>query len=173
MVYATVLSVLEFSLLRLSPRVRYTYSNTVNRMLDVKNRQATVPTVDLKNGTVCELLNNWSGRPGSMQDCASFLEKRSRVRGPGTSFFGFLPAAMLMISAISLYVYEDGRVVPCQVAAQRCLHPRHWRCQPCGAMSNLEVHQDFRSPSGEDSEQNLITLCTACHATAHHGLVGS
>jgi 5-methylcytosine-specific restriction endonuclease McrA len=43
-----------------------------------------------------------------------------------------------------------------------------WRCQSCGAMSNLEVHhQEFRSHSGDDSEQNLITLCTACHAAVH------
>jgi 5-methylcytosine-specific restriction endonuclease McrA len=35
-------------------------------------------------------------------------------------------------------------------------------------MSNLEVHhKEFRSQSGEDSEQNLITLCNACHAAAH------
>ena len=43
-----------------------------------------------------------------------------------------------------------------------------WRCQLCGTMSNLEVHhQEFRSQSGDDSEQNLITLCSACHATVH------
>ena len=43
-----------------------------------------------------------------------------------------------------------------------------WRCQSCGAMSNLEVHhKEFRSQSGDDSEQNLITLCSACHATVH------
>jgi len=43
-----------------------------------------------------------------------------------------------------------------------------WRCQSCGTMSNLEVHhKEFRSHSGEDSEQNLITLCSACHATVH------
>jgi 5-methylcytosine-specific restriction endonuclease McrA len=35
-----------------------------------------------------------------------------------------------------------------------------WRCQSCGAMSELEVHhQQFRSHSGEDKEENLITLC--------------
>jgi phage terminase large subunit GpA-like protein len=35
-------------------------------------------------------------------------------------------------------------------------------------MSNLEVHhKEFRSHCGEDSEQNLITLCSACHATVH------
>lgn len=43
-----------------------------------------------------------------------------------------------------------------------------WRCQSCGGMSNLEVHhKQFRSHSGVDSEHNLITLCNACHATAH------
>jgi 5-methylcytosine-specific restriction endonuclease McrA len=45
-----------------------------------------------------------------------------------------------------------------------------WRCQLCGSMSNLEVHhKELRSQSGEDSEQNLITLCVACHSLAHGG----
>jgi len=45
-----------------------------------------------------------------------------------------------------------------------------WRCQSCGEMSNLEVHhQEFRSHSGDDSEQNLITLCAKCHAGIHDG----
>ena len=52
---------------------------------------------------------------------------------------------------------------------QQVLRRDGWRCQSCGTMSNLEVHHtQFRSQSGEDSEQNLITLCTACHATGHH-----
>ena len=43
-----------------------------------------------------------------------------------------------------------------------------WRCQLCGAMSNLEVHHKvFRSQSGDDCEENLITLCTACHTDLH------
>jgi 5-methylcytosine-specific restriction endonuclease McrA len=43
-----------------------------------------------------------------------------------------------------------------------------WRCQSCGSMSNLEVHhRKFRSHSGEDSEENLIVLCNACHAAVH------
>ena len=38
----------------------------------------------------------------------------------------------------------------------------------CGTMSNLEVHhREFRSQSRDDSEQNLITLCAACHTAAH------
>ena len=52
---------------------------------------------------------------------------------------------------------------------QQVLHRDGWRCQSCGTMSNLEIHhKQFRSQSGEDSELNLITLCTACHALAHH-----
>ncbi len=44
-----------------------------------------------------------------------------------------------------------------------------WRCQSCGTMSNLEIHhKQFRSHSGHDSEENLITLCSACHGVAHH-----
>ena len=40
-----------------------------------------------------------------------------------------------------------------------------WRCQVCGSMQNLQVHHlKFRSHSGGDVEQNLITLCTECHA---------
>jgi 5-methylcytosine-specific restriction endonuclease McrA len=35
-------------------------------------------------------------------------------------------------------------------------------------MSNLEVHhKEFRSHTGHDSEENLITLCTGCHAQTH------
>ena len=46
-----------------------------------------------------------------------------------------------------------------------------WKCQVCGAMSNLEVHhQQFRSHAGEDSKENLITLCTECHAEAHRDM---
>jgi len=54
---------------------------------------------------------------------------------------------------------------------QRILHRDGWRCQSCGTMSNLEVHhKEFRSHSGDDSEENLITLCTTCHASVHHDL---
>ena len=51
---------------------------------------------------------------------------------------------------------------------QQILRRDGWRCQSCGAMSNLEVHhREFRSHSGSDSEENLITLCTACHTAVH------
>jgi len=46
-----------------------------------------------------------------------------------------------------------------------------WRCQSCGTMSNLEVHhKQFLSHSGDDSEGNLITLCTECHDAIHHNV---
>ncbi len=51
--------------------------------------------------------------------------------------------------------YEDLR--------QQILLRDGWRCQSCGTMSNLEVHhREFRSHSGADSEENLITLCAPC-----------
>ena len=53
---------------------------------------------------------------------------------------------------------------------QQVLRRDDWRCQDCGTRSNLEVHhQEFRSQGGEDSEQNLITLCVACHSLLHRG----
>jgi len=51
---------------------------------------------------------------------------------------------------------------------QQVLHRDGWGCQYCGTRTNLEVHhQTFRSQAGDDSEQNLITLCSACHARLH------
>jgi 5-methylcytosine-specific restriction endonuclease McrA len=51
---------------------------------------------------------------------------------------------------------------------QQILRRDSWRCQSCGTMSNLEVHhREFRSHSGADAEENLITLCVNCHRRAH------
>lgn len=51
---------------------------------------------------------------------------------------------------------------------QQVLRRDGWRCQSCGTMSNLEVHhRELRSHSGSDSEENLITLCGACHRRVH------
>jgi 5-methylcytosine-specific restriction endonuclease McrA len=51
---------------------------------------------------------------------------------------------------------------------QQVLRRDGWRCQSCGTMSNLEVHhKEFRSHSGNDSENNLITLYTGCHHKKH------
>ena len=54
--------------------------------------------------------------------------------------------------------------------SQQVLRRDGWRCQSCGSMSNLEVHhREFRSHSGSDLEENLITVCTVCHAAVHLG----
>jgi 5-methylcytosine-specific restriction endonuclease McrA len=46
----------------------------------------------------------------------------------------------------------------------------HWRCQNCGSLQNLQVHhQELRSHSGSDVEENLITLCDLCHSRMHSG----
>jgi 5-methylcytosine-specific restriction endonuclease McrA len=51
---------------------------------------------------------------------------------------------------------------------QRVLRRDDWRCQLYGKMTNLEVHhKQFRSHSGNDSEENLITLCVGCHGAMH------
>lgn len=51
---------------------------------------------------------------------------------------------------------------------QQVLRRDGWRCQSCGAMSNLEVHhQEFRSHGGGDLKSNLITLCSICHEANH------
>ena len=43
-----------------------------------------------------------------------------------------------------------------------------WRCQMCGSLKNLQVHHiQSRSRLGNDSEQNLITLCADCHKSMH------
>ncbi len=52
---------------------------------------------------------------------------------------------------------------------QQVLERDGWRCQMCGSTQNLEVHHiQFRSHSGCDVEQNLITLCAMCHSANHN-----
>ena len=43
-----------------------------------------------------------------------------------------------------------------------------WKCQCCGSADNLHVHHLlYRGRLGSDVRDNLITLCTDCHATEH------
>jgi 5-methylcytosine-specific restriction endonuclease McrA len=43
-----------------------------------------------------------------------------------------------------------------------------WRCQDCGATTNLQVHHIRpRSRLGGDVMDNLITLCASCHGKRH------
>ena len=105
--------------------------------------------------------------------CADFLAGANLENGNSevllqlvVRFFKFLP--------------REAVVSPSRLARRRCesMAPKHprirleaerqrvlrrdgWRCQSCGTMSNLEVHhKQFRSHSGHDSEENLVTLCT-------------
>jgi 5-methylcytosine-specific restriction endonuclease McrA len=60
--------------------------------------------------------------------------------------------------------------ISCENLRQEVLRRDGWRCQSCGTMSNLEIHhKEFRSHAGDDSEENLITVCAACHTTLHRG----
>jgi ATP-dependent DNA helicase RecQ len=54
---------------------------------------------------------------------------------------------------------------------QQVLRRDGWRCQSCGGRDNLQIHhKEFRGRSGDDSEQNLVTLCAGCHNSLHRGL---
>jgi cytochrome c553 len=100
-----------------------------------------------------------------------------------TSFFRFLPERataghFLKVGAKSIMspIEPKGARVRLDEASYEALRLQvlrrdSWRCQSCGSLSNLEVHhQRFRSQSGQDVEQNLITLCAPCHAAEHRWL---
>jgi 5-methylcytosine-specific restriction endonuclease McrA len=58
------------------------------------------------------------------------------------------------------HAYEQLRV--------QILERDSWRCQTCGSTQHLQVHHnELRSQSGSDTEENLITLCEACHRRTH------
>ena len=43
-----------------------------------------------------------------------------------------------------------------------------WRCRRCGSLENLQVHHKIkRSQQGNDSLDNLETLCARCHISEH------
>lgn len=51
---------------------------------------------------------------------------------------------------------------------KRVLERDDWRCQKCGSLENLQVHhQILRSQLGNDSLDNLVTLCAHCHMAEH------
>lgn len=58
-----------------------------------------------------------------------------------------------------------------QELRERVLRRDRWHCQFCGSIKNLEVHhQQSRSHSGPDTEENLITICVDCHLSIHSGI---
>jgi 5-methylcytosine-specific restriction endonuclease McrA len=47
---------------------------------------------------------------------------------------------------------------------------RDGRCVSCGARNDLAAHHIiYKSLGGDDSIENLITLCFNCHSNAHDG----
>lgn len=57
---------------------------------------------------------------------------------------------------------------PYEELRQEILRRDGWRCQSCGRQRDLQVHHiEARSHLGNDSEQNLITLCANCHRSVH------
>jgi 5-methylcytosine-specific restriction endonuclease McrA len=43
-----------------------------------------------------------------------------------------------------------------------------WKCQACGWSNDLHVHHvKARSRLGDDTTDNLITLCASCHESLH------
>jgi 5-methylcytosine-specific restriction endonuclease McrA len=51
---------------------------------------------------------------------------------------------------------------------RRVLARDAWKCQLCGARSNLDVrHIQFRSRGGENCEENLISVCTDSRRIVH------
>ena len=68
---------------------------------------------------------------------------------------------------------EKGAPLRLDATTYRQLHRRilerdSWKCQMCGALRNLQVHHiKFRSQSGSDLEENLITVCAGCHEWIH------
>ena len=55
-----------------------------------------------------------------------------------------------------------------QQRCQQVLRRAGWRCQNCSGQANLHVHHiQLRSHLGDDTEQNLITVCSESHQQIH------
>ncbi len=51
---------------------------------------------------------------------------------------------------------------------KRVLERDDGRCQKCGSLENRQVHHQIkRSHLGNDSLDNLVTLCAYCHMAEH------
>jgi 5-methylcytosine-specific restriction endonuclease McrA len=51
---------------------------------------------------------------------------------------------------------------------RRVLERDSWRCQLCGTRAELQVqHLELRAQLGADVEDNLFTVCAACHRAIH------
>jgi len=51
---------------------------------------------------------------------------------------------------------------------KRVLERDGWRCQKCGSLENLQVHdRTKRSQQGDGVPANLVTPCAYCHMAEH------
>ena len=49
-----------------------------------------------------------------------------------------------------------------------------WRCRRCGSPGQLEVHHvEPVAVGGTDDDDNLLTLCRACHLSEHDAATDS
>lgn len=57
-----------------------------------------------------------------------------------------------------------------EINRQACYRRDGYRCRHCGYRGGLHAHHlVYRSHSGEDSLDNLVTLCASCHRGLHDG----
>jgi len=145
--------------------------------------KSQIPVIEQALETAALLLGSDKARGYCLaMICADFLRRSGRTAPCAFSLFPLLarqPAAS--ISSNDRWAdpvrRQRWKQTPLRVDGEqyRELHTRvlwrdGWRCQVCGAVRNLAVHhQQFRSRSGADVEQNLITLCTECHSAKHLG----
>ncbi len=56
----------------------------------------------------------------------------------------------------------------CRRLMKKVLERDGWRCRRCGSLENLQIHhKSKRSQQGNDSLENLVTLCAYCHMEEH------
>lgn len=59
-----------------------------------------------------------------------------------------------------------------RVNLKRCVENSNGKCKNCGSSNNVYAHHIiFRSQNGDDSLENLISLCLDCHRKAHDGFI--
>ena len=98
------------------------------------------------------------------------LSRSIRLRNPYVDAMSLIQVELLRRKRAGEHTAELTNLEPGKTYYYQILRRDGWRCQSCGTMTNLEAHhREFRSQSGPDSEENLITLCAACHARVHGG----
>src|SRR6266699_347762 len=95
-----------------------------------------------------------------------------------------MPREYCQLEALILSLRQIHRLLPLEkqnqivaltsrAEAYEALHKQvlardNWRCQNCATSENLQVHYiRSRSKLGDDSPENLITLCATCHDALH------